>query len=55
VPEEFPQILTLLEKLKLYPDIILDETLAASQSILQDLLARANNPGANDDAGLILE
>jgi Holliday junction resolvase-like predicted endonuclease len=55
VPEELPQILTLLDKIKLYPDIVLDETLAASQSILQDLLTRANNPGVNDDAGLILE
>jgi Holliday junction resolvase-like predicted endonuclease len=55
VPEELPQILTLLDKLKLYPDIVLDETIASSRSILQDLLARANNPGVNDDAGLILE
>jgi Holliday junction resolvase-like predicted endonuclease len=55
VPEELPQILTLLDKLKLYPDIVLDETIASSRSILQDLLARANNPGVNDNAGLILE
>jgi Holliday junction resolvase-like predicted endonuclease len=55
VPEESPQILTLLDKLKLYPDIVLDETIASSKTILQDLLARANNPGVNDDAGLILE
>lgn len=53
--EESPQILTLLDKLKLYPDIVLDETVAASKSTLQDLLTRANNPGINDDAGLILE
>jgi Holliday junction resolvase-like predicted endonuclease len=55
VPEESSQILTLLDKLKLYPDIVLDETIASSQTTLQNLLARANNPGANDDAGLILE
>jgi Holliday junction resolvase-like predicted endonuclease len=55
VQEESPQILTLLDKLKLYPDIVLDETIASSKTTLQDLLARANNPGLNDDAGLILE
>jgi Holliday junction resolvase-like predicted endonuclease len=55
VTEDLLQILTLLDKLKLYPDIVLDETIASSKTTLQDLLARANSPGSNDDAGLILE
>jgi hypothetical protein len=54
VPKESPQILTLLDKLKLYPDIVLDETIASSKTTLQDLLARAKHPGITDDAGLIV-
>jgi Holliday junction resolvase-like predicted endonuclease len=47
--------LSLLDKLKLYPEIILDETIEKSRIQLKDLLDRVQTPRANDNAGLVLE
>ncbi|PSB65978.1 hypothetical protein C7B61_10735, partial [filamentous cyanobacterium CCP1] len=47
--------LTLFDKLRLYPEIVLDEALSRSRERLSDLLLRANDPGEADDPGLVLE
>lgn len=47
--------LTLFDKLRLYPEIVLDEALSKSRERLSDLLLRANDPGEADDPGLVLE
>lgn len=53
--ESSPKDLTLFDKLKLYPEIVLDETIHGSRVRLKDLLARVDSPGEDDNAGLILE
>jgi Holliday junction resolvase-like predicted endonuclease len=55
VTEDSPKDLTLFDKLRLYPDIVLDETIHKSKVLLKDLLERANNPGKDDNTGLVLE
>ncbi len=47
--------LTLSDKLKLYPDIVLDEILAKSRARLINLLSRANEPIEGDNPGLVFE
>lgn len=47
--------LTLFDKLRLYPEIVLDETLNKHRAKLHNLLSRANDPGEGDDPGLLLE
>lgn len=47
--------LTLYDKLKLYPEIILEETINNKRSQLQSLLEKIKNPSINDNLGLILE
>jgi Holliday junction resolvase-like predicted endonuclease len=55
VPEELSTILTLRDKLTLYPEIVLDEIIEESRVQLKDLLDRVQTPRANDNAGLVLE
>ncbi len=47
--------LTLSDKLKLYPDIVLDETLDKIRNNLKILLEKVIIPGEDDDPGLALE
>ncbi|GAB4383835.1 MAG: hypothetical protein Kow00121_46420 [Elainellaceae cyanobacterium] len=47
--------LTLFDKLRLYPDIVLDETINEVREELRNLLAKVNNPEEEDNAGLLLE
>jgi Holliday junction resolvase-like predicted endonuclease len=47
--------LTLFDKLKLYPEIVLDETLGKVRGDLKILLEKVNNPGEDDNPGLALE
>jgi Holliday junction resolvase-like predicted endonuclease len=55
VTESSPKDLTLFDKLKLYPEIVLDEAIHSSRVNLKDLLTRAKSPGEDDNAGLVLE
>lgn len=50
-----PKDLTLSDKLKLYPEIVLDETIHSSRVKLKDLLTRVGSPSKDDNAGLLLE
>jgi hypothetical protein len=47
--------LTLFDKLRLYPEIVLDEALNKHRVKLCELLSRANDPKEEDDLGLVLE
>jgi Holliday junction resolvase-like predicted endonuclease len=55
VTDSSPKYLTLSDKLKLYPEIVLDETIHSSRVKLKDLLTRVDSPGKDDNAGLLLE
>lgn len=47
--------LTLFDKLKLYPEIVLAEALSKVRNDLRSLLDKINAPGEDDDPGLVLE
>lgn len=53
--EDSPKELTLFDKLRLYPDIVLEETINKSRNRLTELLRRVNNPKKEDNPGLLLE
>jgi Holliday junction resolvase-like predicted endonuclease len=55
VINDSPTELTLLDKLSLYPEIMLDETLNKSRSRLKDLLKKVDKPNPDDNIGLLLE
>jgi len=55
VTEDSLKDLTLFDKLRLYPGIVLDETLNKNREKLRNLLLRVNDPGKGDDPGLVLE
>ena len=52
---DISQDLTLSDKLKLYPEIVLDETLGKIRDDLKILLEKVINPGEDGDPGLALE
>jgi hypothetical protein len=55
VPGDFSKDLTLFDKLKLYPDIVMDESISVNRNDLQKLLDRVKSPGEGDNIGVLLE
>lgn len=53
--DDYSKELSLFDKLKLYPDIVLDETLNKVKSDLEVLLDKIENPQQGENKGLILE
>jgi Holliday junction resolvase-like predicted endonuclease len=49
------QTYSLLEKLKLYPEVVLDEVVNSQRDKLRNLFEQINNPKDDDDIGLMLE